>query len=158
MNNNSPPEAKIALFRGLFRGRDDVYPRRFESRKTGRSGYQPACDGPGAQKKGLKLKPESLVISGAPGGIRTPDQRIRSPLLYPAELLVQNGSDITRPARGAQVILRGIARKQNFFLDPIAAGSPMKILSKPQTPLLHRSVTIPGGRSCSLLVSSQGSW
>lgn len=34
---------KIALFRSLFRGRDDVYPRRFESRRTGRSGYQPAC-------------------------------------------------------------------------------------------------------------------
>ncbi|MHB1307003.1 MAG: TOTE conflict system archaeo-eukaryotic primase domain-containing protein [Limisphaerales bacterium] len=35
--------AKIALFRSLFRGREEVYPRRFESRKTGRSGYQPAC-------------------------------------------------------------------------------------------------------------------
>ena len=34
---------KIALFRSLFRGRDDVYPRRFESRKTGKSGYAPAC-------------------------------------------------------------------------------------------------------------------
>jgi superfamily II DNA or RNA helicase/very-short-patch-repair endonuclease len=31
------------LFRSLFRGREDVYPRRFESRKTGRGGYQPAC-------------------------------------------------------------------------------------------------------------------
>lgn len=39
----SPPESKIALFRSLFRGRDDVYPRRFESRMTGKSGYQPAC-------------------------------------------------------------------------------------------------------------------
>ena len=39
----SPPEAKIALFRTLFRGRDDVYPRRFESRRTGKSGYAPAC-------------------------------------------------------------------------------------------------------------------
>src|SRR5580658_7533771 len=39
----SPPEAKIALFRSLFRGRDDVYPRRFESRKTGKAGYAPAC-------------------------------------------------------------------------------------------------------------------
>ena len=39
----SPPESKIALFRSLFRGRDDVYPRRFESRKTGKSGYSPAC-------------------------------------------------------------------------------------------------------------------
>ena len=37
------PEAKIQLFRSLFRGREDVYPRRFESRKTGRAGYQPAC-------------------------------------------------------------------------------------------------------------------
>lgn len=40
---HSSPEAKIALFRSLFRGRFDVYPRRFESRKTGKSGYQPAC-------------------------------------------------------------------------------------------------------------------
>jgi superfamily II DNA or RNA helicase/very-short-patch-repair endonuclease len=39
----SSPEAKIALFRSLFRGREDVYPRRFENRKTGRSGYAPAC-------------------------------------------------------------------------------------------------------------------
>ncbi len=43
INNQSPPEAKIALFRSLFRGRDEVYPRRFESRKTGKTGYQPAC-------------------------------------------------------------------------------------------------------------------
>lgn len=34
---------KIALFRSLFKGREDVFPRRFESLKTGKSGYQPAC-------------------------------------------------------------------------------------------------------------------
>lgn len=39
----SSPEAKIALFRSLFRGREDVYARRFESRRTGKSGYSPAC-------------------------------------------------------------------------------------------------------------------
>ena len=39
----SSPDEKIALFRSLFRGREDVYPRRFESRKTGKSGYAPAC-------------------------------------------------------------------------------------------------------------------
>lgn len=44
MTQHSSANEKIALFRSLFRGRDDVYPRRFESRKTGRSGYQPACD------------------------------------------------------------------------------------------------------------------
>jgi hypothetical protein len=43
VTTHSPPEAKIALFRSLFRGRDHVYPRRFESRRTGHSGYQPAC-------------------------------------------------------------------------------------------------------------------
>jgi superfamily II DNA or RNA helicase/very-short-patch-repair endonuclease len=43
VNQASSPEEKIALFRSLFRGRDDVYPRRFENRKTGRSGYAPAC-------------------------------------------------------------------------------------------------------------------
>lgn len=43
VNHHSLPAAKIALFRDLFRGRDDVYPRRFESRKTGKYGYQPGC-------------------------------------------------------------------------------------------------------------------
>lgn len=39
----SSSQAKIALFRFLFRGREDVYAGRFESRKTGKSGYAPAC-------------------------------------------------------------------------------------------------------------------
>jgi hypothetical protein len=43
VDQTSPPEAKIALFRALFRGREDVYPLRFESRRTGKTGYQPAC-------------------------------------------------------------------------------------------------------------------
>jgi hypothetical protein len=44
VTRSSPVEAKIALFRSLFRGRVDVYPRRFESRKTGRSGYAPMAE------------------------------------------------------------------------------------------------------------------
>ena len=43
VNQQSPAELKIRLFRSLFRGREDVYPRRFESRRTGKSGYAPAC-------------------------------------------------------------------------------------------------------------------
>ena len=35
-------DAKLALFRGLFRGRADVFPVRWES-KAGKSGYSPAC-------------------------------------------------------------------------------------------------------------------
>ncbi len=34
---------KVALFRRLFRGRTDVYPIRWESKTTGRTGYAPAC-------------------------------------------------------------------------------------------------------------------
>lgn len=34
---------KVALFRHLFRGRSDVYPIRWESKTTGKSGYAPAC-------------------------------------------------------------------------------------------------------------------
>jgi superfamily II DNA or RNA helicase/very-short-patch-repair endonuclease len=43
VDGRSTPESKIALFRALFRGRDDVYARRFESRRTGKAGYSPAC-------------------------------------------------------------------------------------------------------------------
>ncbi len=34
---------KVALFRRLFRGRTDVYPVRWESKTTGKTGYSPAC-------------------------------------------------------------------------------------------------------------------
>ena len=43
LNRHSPPEEKIACFRSLFRGRTDVYPQRFESKRTGKAGYSPAC-------------------------------------------------------------------------------------------------------------------
>ncbi len=43
LDNLSSQETKVALFRSLFRGREDVYARRFESLKTGKKGYQPVC-------------------------------------------------------------------------------------------------------------------
>jgi len=43
VTNDSTQDQKIALFRSLFRGREDVFPRRFESKRTGKSGYQPVC-------------------------------------------------------------------------------------------------------------------
>jgi hypothetical protein len=39
----SPTAAKINLFRSLFRGRNDVFPRRWENPRTGKAGYAPAC-------------------------------------------------------------------------------------------------------------------
>lgn len=45
---------KIALFRKLFRGREDVFPIQWESKSTGKTGYSPACANewrPGVCKK-----------------------------------------------------------------------------------------------------------
>ncbi len=42
VTKRSTPEKKIDLFRSLFRGREDVYPVRWEG-KGGKSGYSPAC-------------------------------------------------------------------------------------------------------------------
>lgn len=45
LDRKSPhtPAEKVSLFRSLFRGRTDVFPVRFVSKKTGKPGYAPAC-------------------------------------------------------------------------------------------------------------------
>jgi hypothetical protein len=43
ITHQSSPAEKIALFRSLFRGREEVWPLRLESVKTGKSGYSPVC-------------------------------------------------------------------------------------------------------------------
>jgi len=52
--NSLTTEEKIALFRRLFRGREDVYPVRWEN-KAGKSGYSPACAN--EWKRGICEKP-----------------------------------------------------------------------------------------------------
>lgn len=42
VNRRSPEREKIALFRSLFRGREDIFPKRWEDVRTGRVGYAPA--------------------------------------------------------------------------------------------------------------------
>ncbi|MPL87816.1 hypothetical protein SDC9_33826 [bioreactor metagenome] len=42
VTNSSSPEDKINLFMSLFRGRDDVYAKRWQN-KEGKSGYSPVC-------------------------------------------------------------------------------------------------------------------
>ncbi len=43
VTNMSTSGEKVELFRNLFAGRPDVFPVRWENRKTGRAGYSPAC-------------------------------------------------------------------------------------------------------------------
>ncbi len=43
VNNTSDSLAKISLFMSLFKGRDDVYAKRWENKNKGTSGYSPVC-------------------------------------------------------------------------------------------------------------------
>ena len=56
VSHQSTQEEKIRLFRSLFRGRDDVFPRRFDNSKTGKSGYAPVC--PNEWAVGICQKPK----------------------------------------------------------------------------------------------------
>ena len=57
INKFSTVEDKINLYRSLFRGRQDVFAKRFESAKTGKSGYQPVCEN--EWKPGVCEKPKA---------------------------------------------------------------------------------------------------
>lgn len=60
VNKYSPVEEKIKLFKNLFQGRQDVFARRFESAKTGKSGYQPVCEN--EWKAGVCEKPKVKCV------------------------------------------------------------------------------------------------
>ena len=53
---DSPASQKIGLFRSLFKGREDLFALRWESAKTGKSGYQPVCKNDWI--RGICRKPE----------------------------------------------------------------------------------------------------
>ncbi|MCR3923218.1 MAG: DEAD/DEAH box helicase family protein, partial [Firmicutes bacterium] len=43
LDNMAAPEEKIKLFMSLFKGREDVYAKRWENHKKGTTGYSPVC-------------------------------------------------------------------------------------------------------------------
>ena len=57
---HSPDADKIALFRRLFRGRDDAYAQRWEAR-DGRSGYSPALRSGARRERGQRPDPHLLL-------------------------------------------------------------------------------------------------
>ena len=44
VNKYSSSKERIELFRSLFKGREDVFARRWQSTTSGKSGYQPVCE------------------------------------------------------------------------------------------------------------------
>ena len=63
IDRHSTIEAKIALFRRLFRGRADVFPVRWENGKTGRSGYSPGVRERMAARRVRKAQGEMFGLS-----------------------------------------------------------------------------------------------
>ena len=55
----STPEEKIRLFRSLFRGREDVFARRWYSVQKEKGGYAPVCAN--EWKYGICIKPNSII-------------------------------------------------------------------------------------------------
>ena len=64
VDKNSPADLKIALFRSLFLGRDDVHALRWESAGTGKTGWSPAVVGgwANAKKPGRQYVPLSEEV------------------------------------------------------------------------------------------------
>lgn len=60
-NNCSNPREKIRLYMSLFKGRDDVYAKRWENLQTGKSGYVPVCFN--EWKPGLCRKPQERCLN-----------------------------------------------------------------------------------------------
>lgn len=89
INKHTPPREKIALFRSLFRGREDVFARRWQSAKTGKSGYSPACGN--EWKPGVCQKPKGYC-SDCPH----------------RELLLLTDVDIARHLRGQDTLGRDV--------------------------------------------------
>ena len=62
VTEQSPVEERIALFRSLFRGREDVYPNWWSNQRTGANGYAPAVKGGWARRSsGVPLAPTDYL-------------------------------------------------------------------------------------------------
>ncbi|KNY27786.1 TOTE conflict system archaeo-eukaryotic primase domain-containing protein [Pseudobacteroides cellulosolvens] len=56
INNSASTDEKIKLYMSIFKGREDVYAKRWENKKKGTSGYSPVCLND--WKQGVCLKPK----------------------------------------------------------------------------------------------------
>ena len=89
VDHRSAPGMKIALFRALFRGREDVYPRRFESRRVDMSGrglmmhgwilyfLRCQCRGVGQSLNMLGASTACMIESAKYGSMITPTSKCR---------------------------------------------------------------------------------
>lgn len=73
VDSHSSNRDKINLFRGLFKGREDVYPALWMNQTTGKKGYSPACENPwvGKEKPKKYLSLTDQVVQDHLSGKKT---------------------------------------------------------------------------------------
>ena len=100
ITRNSSNQSKIKLFRNLFRGREDIYPKRWENARTGKTGYSPACGNEWV--RGICEKPK-IKCSDCPNQAFLPvtDHVIRNHL-------AGNGSDNSNHSAAQQDFIIGV--------------------------------------------------
>jgi superfamily II DNA or RNA helicase len=74
ISNTSDSSEKIRLFMTLFKGREDVYAKRWESRKKDTSGYSPVCLN--EWSVGICAKPKASCSRCAHKSYATPDEAV----------------------------------------------------------------------------------
>jgi len=111
----APPftaQEKVALFRSLFRGRDDVFPKLWVNPRTDRKGYAPACANEWV--RGVCEKPRINAVRARPVRHRLEEREGAAPLRTSTDLprdCVPGGGSRTRswdlpspPPNGAEWI------------------------------------------------------
>ena len=105
VTSSSRPLEKVALFRSLFRGREDIYALRWESLKTGKSGYQPVCKNDWI--RGLCRRPQVRCAACSNREFVPVTDRATGRHLFGAEMpddhnLARTSSDASRPPGSAK--------------------------------------------------------
>jgi transposase len=112
------PSGKVQLFRSLFRGRTDIFPTRFVSKKTGNPGYAPACSN--KFEPGLcLLKSGGYPCTASTSACRTAGSESAAPWLTQ---LTQQGIGLLEPVYDAQLDSIRHSRVKAMDETPIKAG------------------------------------
>lgn len=75
IDRSSPAAAKVALFRSLFAGRDDVHALRWHNERTGKAGWGPAVRGGWANARTTRVEVHDYVDVLVPVLARMHDER-----------------------------------------------------------------------------------
>ena len=121
VHKGSSSQSKIALFRSLFRGREDVYPRRFESLRTGKSGYPNLLRRFGIEPSFDDQRHSGVPISVSFQGDLRPEQQMTVSAMLAHDTGVLAATTAFGKCIGSDFIVRVLAVSQDDENDAIVA-------------------------------------